>query len=100
MRETKSGALVFQGLSAPTEQELADVAKRTALRVQKVPLVVVDVSALGNELADPSERPTHEERLFSLNGPDCDQAICQLGVSFDRHEHDARIRERERSQRA
>ena len=36
VRETESGAQVFQGLSAPTEQELADVAKQTALRVQKV----------------------------------------------------------------
>ncbi len=36
VRQMTSGALVFQALSAPTEEALAEVAKRTALRVQKV----------------------------------------------------------------
>ncbi len=36
VRQTTSGALVFQALSSPTEGDLAEVAKRTALRVKKV----------------------------------------------------------------
>ena len=54
VRETESGALVFQALSAPTEQELAEVAKRTALRVKKV------LARHGRSLDGTSEREDAE----------------------------------------
>ncbi len=54
VRETEGGALVFHPLSAPTEEELADVAKRTALRVQKV------LARHGRSLDGTSERDDAE----------------------------------------
>ena len=54
VRETEGGALVFHPLSAPTEEELADVAKRTALRVQKV------LARHGRSLDGTSERQDAE----------------------------------------
>jgi len=55
VRETEGGgALVFHPLAAPTEEELADVAKRTALRVQKV------LARHGRSLDGTSERDDAE----------------------------------------
>jgi hypothetical protein len=54
VRETEGGALVFHPLSAPTEDELEEVAKRTALRVKKV------LARHGRSLDGTSEREDAE----------------------------------------
>lgn len=71
VRETERGALVFHPLSAPTEGELAEVAKRTALRVKKV------LARHGRSLDGTSERegaePSGEQMSLS--------ALCAAAAS-------------------
>ncbi len=71
VRETEGGALVFHPLAAPTEEELADVAKRTALRVQKV------LARHGRSLDGTSERKDPE----TIGGQLSLSALCAAAAS-------------------